>query len=109
MATNIPMLRAVNANPTSRRPVMAYVITQPCIGVKDGACVAACPVDCIHPKPDDPKFADADQLFIDPGGCICCGACTTVCPVEAIFDEADVPAEWKGFIQKNADHFRPRE
>ena len=30
---------------------MAYVITaEPCIGVKDTACVDACPVDCIHPK-----------------------------------------------------------
>ena len=29
---------------------MAYVIAEPCIGVKDTACVDACPVDCIHPK-----------------------------------------------------------
>ena len=29
---------------------MAYVIAEPCIGVKDMACVDACPVDCIHPK-----------------------------------------------------------
>jgi len=28
---------------------MAYVIAEPCIGVKDTACVDACPVDCIHP------------------------------------------------------------
>jgi ferredoxin len=27
---------------------MAYVITQPCIGVKDASCVEVCPVDCIH-------------------------------------------------------------
>ena len=27
---------------------MAYVIAEPCIGVKDSACVDACPVDCIH-------------------------------------------------------------
>jgi len=26
---------------------MAYVIAEPCIGVKDTACVDACPVDCI--------------------------------------------------------------
>ncbi|HYT46384.1 MAG TPA: ferredoxin, partial [Methylomirabilota bacterium] len=28
---------------------MTYVITQPCIGVKDASCVDVCPVDCIHP------------------------------------------------------------
>lgn len=27
---------------------MAYVITEPCIGVKDRACVEACPVACIY-------------------------------------------------------------
>ena len=27
---------------------MAYVITSPCIDVKDGACVPCCPVDCIY-------------------------------------------------------------
>lgn len=32
---------------------MAYVIAEPCIGVKDTACVDACPVDCIHPKKDE--------------------------------------------------------
>ena len=29
---------------------MTYVIAEPCIGVKDTACVDACPVDCIHPR-----------------------------------------------------------
>jgi len=27
---------------------MAYVITEPCIGVKEASCVAVCPVDCIY-------------------------------------------------------------
>lgn len=36
---------------------MAYVIAEPCIGTKDTACVDACPVDCIHPKKDEPAFA----------------------------------------------------
>ncbi|MBQ11918.1 MAG: ferredoxin, partial [Planctomyces sp.] len=26
---------------------MPYVITEPCIGVKDAACLEVCPVDCI--------------------------------------------------------------
>jgi Na+-translocating ferredoxin:NAD+ oxidoreductase RNF subunit RnfB len=33
---------------------MPYVIAEPCIGVKDTACVSACPVDCIHPRATRP-------------------------------------------------------
>jgi NAD-dependent dihydropyrimidine dehydrogenase PreA subunit len=60
---------------------MTYVITQPCIGVKDASCVDVCPVDCIHATEDD------EQFFIDPDECIDCGACEPVCPVNAIFEE----------------------
>ena len=55
---------------------MAYVITEPCIGVKDRACVDVCPVDCIYEGPE--------MLFIHPDECIDCGACVPACPVEAI-------------------------
>jgi ferredoxin len=85
---------------------MAYVIAQPCIGVKDTACVTVCPMDCIHPKPDERGFADADQLFIDPGECIDCNICVDECPVAAIFPEYEIPAEWSSFIEKNARHFQ---
>ncbi len=34
---------------------MAYVIAEPCIGTKDTACVDVCPVDCIHPRKDEPE------------------------------------------------------
>jgi NAD-dependent dihydropyrimidine dehydrogenase PreA subunit len=30
---------------------MAYVIAEPCIGVKDTACVDACPVDWLRANP----------------------------------------------------------
>jgi NAD-dependent dihydropyrimidine dehydrogenase PreA subunit len=30
-------------------------------------------------------------------------SCVDVCPVSAIFPEEDVPREWEGFIQKNAE------
>ena len=49
---------------------MAYVIADPCVGVKDAACVDACPVDCIHPKKEDPKFAEHNMIYIDPVECI---------------------------------------
>ena len=54
---------------------MAYVIAEPCVGVKDTACVDACPVDCIHPKKDASDFDTETQLYIDPMECIDCGAC----------------------------------
>jgi NAD-dependent dihydropyrimidine dehydrogenase PreA subunit len=78
---------------------MAYVITEPCIGVKDATCVDVCPVDCIHSTDDD------QQYYIDPDICIDCEACVHVCPVSAIFYEDDVPEEWKLFIQRNKDYF----
>jgi len=87
---------------------MAYVITQPCIGVKDGACVEVCPVDAIHPTPDEVDYASAEQLYISED-CIDCGMCVHVCPVNAIFASEDVPAQWQSFIEKNAAYFRTRQ
>ncbi len=85
---------------------MTHVIAEPCIGVKDAACVSVCPVDCIHPAPNDPRYETADQLFIDPAVCIDCGLCVDVCPVAAIYPEADLPPEWLRFTALNADFFR---
>jgi NAD-dependent dihydropyrimidine dehydrogenase PreA subunit len=39
---------------------MARVISEPCIGVKDNSCVEVCPVDCIHPPPDEPDYDHPD-------------------------------------------------
>ena len=64
---------------------MAYIITEPCIGTKDTACVDVCPVDCIHPRKDEPAFETAEMLYIHPDECIDCGACVPACPVEAIY------------------------
>jgi len=63
---------------------MTYVIAEPCIGTKDTACVDVCPVDCIHPRKDEPSFEAETQLYINPAECIDCGACVPVCPVTAI-------------------------
>jgi ferredoxin len=87
---------------------MAYVITQPCIGVKDTACVSVCPVDCIHPTPQEPDFATEEMLYIDPSNCIDCHMCIDECPVRAIFADVDVPAEWAEFIERNAAHYRKK-
>ena len=85
---------------------MTFVITQPCIGIKDGACITQCPVDCIHPTKNDPDYETAEMLYIDPDGCIDCGMCVDECPVKAIFRDDDVPAEWQEFIERNAAYFR---
>jgi ferredoxin len=81
---------------------MPYVIAEPCIGVKDTACVDACPVDVIHPRSDEPEFDSATQLYIYPKDCIDCGACVPVCPVSAIFQVDDLPEKWARFAQINA-------
>jgi NAD-dependent dihydropyrimidine dehydrogenase PreA subunit len=85
---------------------MTYIITQPCIGVKDASCVDVCPVDCIHPSSSEPDFDENEQLYINPDECIDCGACEPACPVTAIFEESAVPDEWKSFIKVNADFFK---
>jgi ferredoxin len=82
------------------------VIAEPCIGVKDTACVDVCPVDCIHPRKDEAGFSEATQLYIDPETCIDCGACVPVCPVSAIFYEADVPKKWAHFAEINARWYK---
>lgn len=88
---------------------MAYVIAEPCIGVKDTACVDACPVDCIHPGKREPDFAGETQLYIDPMECIDCGACVPVCPVAAIFARDDLPGKWERYAGINARHYGREE
>src|SRR5436853_7323398 len=77
---------------------MTYVITEPCINVKDSSCVDVCPVDCIHPRKDEPEFDAVAQLYIHPDECIDCGACEPECPVNAIFVDNAVPPEWTEFV-----------
>jgi len=85
---------------------MAYVIAEPCIDVKDNACVEVCPVDCIHPSKDEPDYDNVHQLYINPDECIDCGACVPVCPVEAIFEESELPEQWAHFTGINADYYQ---
>jgi ferredoxin--NADP+ reductase len=83
---------------------MAYVITQRCCN--DASCVTECPVDCIRPRPDDPGFAAAEMLYIDPDTCIDCGACVEACPVGAIHAEDDLPTGLGRYADINAAYFR---
>jgi NAD-dependent dihydropyrimidine dehydrogenase PreA subunit len=72
---------------------MAYVITEPCVDVKDKSCVNVCPVDCIYEDSESDRV-----LYIHPDECIDCGACEPECPVSAIFAEEEVPDKWKQFV-----------
>lgn len=83
---------------------MAYVITQRCCN--DASCVTECPVDCIRPTPDQPEFATAEMLYIDPDTCIDCGACVDACPVDAIFSEDDLLASLDRYREINAAYFQ---
>jgi ferredoxin len=78
---------------------MPYIITEPCVGVKDKACVDVCPVDCIY------EFDGEAQLYINPTECIECGACESACPVSAIFMDSEVPENQKQYIDINAAKF----
>jgi len=87
---------------------MAYVIAEPCIGVKDTACVDACPCDVIHPSRNEAEFAAATQLYIFPDDCIDCGAYVPVCPASAIYLADDLPKKWAHYTQINADWYSHR-
>ena len=79
---------------------MTFVIAEPCIDVKDRACVDECPVDCI--------YEGGRMLYIQPDECIDCAACEPVCPVDAIFGRTRCPAGWKPFTAINAEWFTIR-
>jgi ferredoxin len=82
-----------SAHIRQRSPTVTYIITEPCIDVKDKSCIDVCPVDCIHET--------ERMLVIDAEECIDCGACEPECPVEAIFPEDAVPDKWIPFIRIN--------
>ena len=82
---------------------MTYVITQSCCN--DASCVDACPVDCIHPTPNEPGYGSAEMLYINPDDCIDCGACVEVCPVDAIYPDFELPEHLGDYLTVNADYF----
>lgn len=68
---------------------MTHVITSLCL--RDGGCVAVCPVECIVPgKPQE----EWPIYYIDPNTCIDCGACIAECPFGAIYTLNDVPSRY---------------
>ncbi|MEE6137065.1 FAD-dependent oxidoreductase [Mycobacterium sp. 050128] len=85
---------------------MPHVITQSCCN--DGSCVFACPVNCIHPSPDEPGFATTEMLYIDPDACVDCGACVSACPVGAIAPDNRLEGKQLPFVEINASFYPKR-
>ncbi|MFJ7068044.1 FAD-dependent oxidoreductase [Streptomyces sp. NPDC101115] len=85
---------------------MTYAITQTCCN--DATCVAVCPVNCIHPTPDEPDFGRTEMLYVDPGSCIDCGACADACPVDAIFPVDALTDGQKEYAAVNAAFYEDR-
>src|SRR4026208_749079 len=77
-----------------RRPVMAYVVADPCVKCKYTDCVAVCPVDCF--------YEGKNSLAINPDECIDCGACEPERPTTAIFEESELPTKWAIYKDINA-------
>ncbi|MFB7007088.1 MULTISPECIES: FAD-dependent oxidoreductase [unclassified Streptomyces] len=86
---------------------MTYAITQTCCS--DATCVAVCPVNCIHPTPQERAFGSTEMLYVDPQSCIDCGACADACPVDAIFPVDGLPEAQKGYAAINAAYFAEEE
>lgn len=82
---------------------MTHVITRNCCN--DASCIPVCPVDCIHPTPDEPGYGTAEMLYIDAGSCIDCGACVDACPVNAIAADFDLDEGDEPFIALNASYY----
>src|SRR5690606_29976840 len=68
-------------------------------------CVSVCPVNCIHPTPDEPAFGSTEMLYIDPKACIDCGACADACPVDAIFPADRLTAGQQEYAEINAAYY----
>ena len=84
---------------------MAYVIAEPCVGTKDTACVDACPVDCIHPKKDEPAYALRNCCISIRSNASTAALACRVCPVSAIFALDDLPEKWNAFTERNAKYY----
>jgi len=82
---------------------MAYVVTQACCA--DASCVVVCPVNCIHPAPGEPGFAEAEMVFVDARTCVGCGACASACPVDAVKPATRLTAAERPFVALAAEYY----
>lgn len=69
---------------------MTFAVTEACVGCKDTACVAPCPMGCFLEGPD--------VLAIEPSECIDCAMCVPECPVDAIRADVELAAPQQEFV-----------
>jgi NAD-dependent dihydropyrimidine dehydrogenase PreA subunit len=75
-------------------PAVTYVIAEPCIDVKDKACIEECAAE---------RICESERILsIRPGDCADRGGCEPVRAVDAIFCEDDVPGQWAQLTVENA-------
>ncbi|MFM7055910.1 MAG: 4Fe-4S binding protein [Planctomycetota bacterium] len=74
---------------------MTHVVAEPCFNCKYTDCVVVCPVECF--------YEGEAILFIHPEECIDCEACVPECPVAAIFRDENLPEQWAGYKELNAE------
>ncbi|MGH3359728.1 MAG: 4Fe-4S binding protein, partial [Nocardioidaceae bacterium] len=82
---------------------MPYAITQTCCS--DATCVSVCPVNCIHPTPQERAFGSTEMLYVDPSTCIDCGACADACPVDAIIPVEALRGPERAYADINAAYY----
>ncbi len=69
---------------------MTFAVTEACVGCKDTACVAPCPMGCFLEGPN--------VLAIEPSECIDCAMCVPECPVNAIRADVELTAPQQEFV-----------
>jgi NAD-dependent dihydropyrimidine dehydrogenase PreA subunit len=80
-------------------PPMTYVIPEPCIDVKDRACIEECAAE---------RICEGERMLsIDPGECAGWCACEPVRAVEAIFYKDDVPRAVDSVHRRERQILRP--
>ena len=84
---------------------MAYVIAEPCIGTKDNSCVEVCPVDCIHPTPDEPGYDAVEMLTSTPRSASTATPASRPARSTPASPRTSSPTSWGKYVQINADYF----
>ena len=76
---------------------MTFVIPEPCIDVRDKACIEECTAE---------RICEGERMLsVRPDDCVDRGGCEPVRVVEAIFCEDDVPDQWTQLTGENAKFF----
>ncbi|HSV40074.1 MAG TPA: FAD-dependent oxidoreductase, partial [Nocardioidaceae bacterium] len=86
---------------------MVFAITQNCCS--DATCVSVCPVNAIHPTPEERAFGSTEMLHVDPRSCIDCGACADACPIDAIVPVESLFGPEKVYADINAAYYEGTE